>query len=387
MMFTDEKYLLINTNFPKTIINALVKYGIISLIQFSELLQKSPLQLEKVTNTTKKKLKTYLEDEPIQIPMISNRGYRNFAQPPLSGYMDKVKQSPALLKRRKQLSKERRHLSEAIKKLNKENDLPTKMDLTHHLPAIRNQGGLGSCVGFGSTAAREFPVYEDLSPGWAYNGAKKLDCFPNEEGSCLYYAFEYFYKVGHVPEDVYTYQDAINKKPMETYYNFATKFKIDGFVDLLLDTPDLQLMPTLFKGILSGHLLPELGPQPISIGIALKESAQSASTYRSGVFTIPLPGELCIGGHAMAIVGYIEKEDPSNPYNESYFIVRNSWGTDWAHESPLNMPGHALIPEAYFTNNNLIHESILCVAETSPMKGLTNELLKLWKATKKIIGN
>jgi len=95
-MFTDKKYLLTNSKFPKNIINALSKYGIISLIQFSEILQKNPLQLEKATGDTKKQLKRYLEDEPIKIPTVSNKGYRNFAQPPLNGYMDKVRQSPTL---------------------------------------------------------------------------------------------------------------------------------------------------------------------------------------------------------------------------------------------------------------------------------------------------
>ncbi|SMD13025.1 Papain family cysteine protease, partial [Desulfocicer vacuolatum DSM 3385] len=118
---------------------------------------------------------------------------------------------------------------------------------------------------------------------------------------------------------------------------------IDGFVDLILDDEDYHLMPTLLKGILSGVLIPNLGPQPAAIGVAVYESAQTNSTHRSALWTIPMPGEDCLGGHAMTVVGYFEKAYPDNPLGENYFLVRNSWGINYAFENPLGYPGKAFL--------------------------------------------
>jgi C1A family cysteine protease len=41
-----------------------------------------------------------------------------------------------------------------------------------------------------------------------------------------------------------------------------------------------------------------------------------------------------IGGHAIEIIGYCEKNvDPRKNFNEAYWICRNSWGEDWPLES------------------------------------------------------
>jgi len=113
-MFKEEKYLLARTNFPKVIVEALAKYGIISLVQLSEKLQKNPRQLEKVAGCTEKQLNYYINQEPIKVPVVSNMGYQNFAQPPLNGYIENATQSNVLKSRRLKLSKERMHLSKAI---------------------------------------------------------------------------------------------------------------------------------------------------------------------------------------------------------------------------------------------------------------------------------
>ena len=51
----------------------------------------------------------------------------------------------------------------------------------------------------------------------------------------------------------------------------------------------------------------------------------------------------------MCIVGYIDGEDPTNPFGLDYVLVRNSWGPIWAAGNPFGAPGHALIPFAALT--------------------------------------
>lgn len=58
---------------------------------------------------------------------------------------------------------------------------------------------------------------------------------------------------------------------------------------------------------------------------------------------MPLPGERASSGHCMALVGY---QDDRRYSGGGYFIVRNSWGTDWAPKSPYG-PGYGMIPYAF----------------------------------------
>jgi C1A family cysteine protease len=51
-------------------------------------------------------------------------------------------------------------------------------------------------------------------------------------------------------------------------------------------------------------------------------------------------------GHCMCAVGY--QDDKSYPRG-GYFIVRNSWGTTWASQSPYGA-GYGIIPYQYITS-------------------------------------
>jgi len=97
-----------------------------------------------------------------------------------------------------------------------------------------------------------------------------------------------------------------------------------------------------FKHVLAGA--DGVPPMPVTIGTLVFNSwARSRATYLTGKITMPLPGERYVGGHAWCAVGYVD--DESVP-GGGYFIVRNSWGTSWAAQSP-ETAGHALMPYAY----------------------------------------
>ena len=98
-----------------------------------------------------------------------------------------------------------------------------------------------------------------------------------------------------------------------------------------------------YKQVLSGA--DGLGGMPVVIASLVFNSwFRSAATHQFGKITMPLPGEQPLsGGHAMLIVGY---QDDSSVPGGGYFIVRNSWGAEWATVSP-EAPGHALMPYAY----------------------------------------
>jgi hypothetical protein len=57
--------------------------------------------------------------------------------------------------------------------------LPKKVLLTRFLTPVGNQGRLGSCTGWGSTANREMLARNHLSPVFTYKLAKHLDGRPD----------------------------------------------------------------------------------------------------------------------------------------------------------------------------------------------------------------
>jgi hypothetical protein len=53
-------------------------------------------------------------------------------------------------------------------------------------------------------------------------------------------------------------------------------------------------------------------------------------------------------GHAVCLIGY---QDNAQYPGGGYFIVRNSWGLDWASQSPYG-PGYGTIPYQYIASEN-----------------------------------
>ena len=90
--------------------------------------------------------------------------------------------------------------------------------------------------------------------------------------------------------------------------------------------------------------------RPVAIGIPVYDSWFASPVVRKyGNFTVPLPGEDPQPiGHAVALVGHAD--DPQFA-GGGYFVVRNSWGANWATESELG-PGYGTIPYRYVEQFN-----------------------------------
>ena len=243
------------------------------------------------------------------------------------------------------------------------------MLLTDWATEVRSQGTLGSCTGWGSTANRELLVSREvLSPLFAYMGAKFLDGRPDTQGSWQHFCFEFFERYGHLHEADLPYTDRPADLSVEPYLDRASALRTDGFSDILLDPDDRAMQPTLIKAVVAGQLNGDLGPQPVSISIALYESWDSAATSVYGLVVVPdVIVERLLGGHAMCVLGYMDADAEDNPYGIDYFIVKNSWGKGWAAENPTGLPGYCLIPAAYFTHTKLLWECLVCLAEPSPV--------------------
>jgi len=81
---------------------------------------------------------------------------------------------------------------------------------------------------------------------------------------------------------------------------------------------------------------------PFMIGIQIFETFESEEVARSGVVPMPEWNEKCLGGHAVAVIGYNDKfKRGLFGKSEPHYEVRNSWGTDWGDQ------GHFWIPARY----------------------------------------
>jgi len=293
---------------------------------------------------------------------------RPFTLPPMTGIRGPASDNAMIRLRREGRRDQRKKVVAMLKHLRDQDNLPTKALLTDWMAPVGDQGHLGSCVGWGSTANRELLARNELAPLFAYAMAKYLDGCPDLEGSWQHFCFDGFVRFGQLPESAYPYTDDPEQLDVEPYLDDAEELRADGYADVLLDPEDMELQPELIKAILSGRLNDELGPQPVSTSLAVYESWDSATTAIYGLVTIPFEGERLLGGHALCIAGYIDADDPDGLYGIDYFVVKNSWSTDWAADNPLGLPGYALIPAAYFADPRLHWEALVCLAEPSPVR-------------------
>jgi C1A family cysteine protease len=80
----------------------------------------------------------------------------------------------------------------------------------------------------------------------------------------------------------------------------------------------------------------------VVIGIILSDGFFAPT---DGEIRMPESHEVLPDGHAVTLVGFQEGEAPG----ESYFVVRNSWGSGWGDA------GHALLPQDYLITYGLAY--------------------------------
>lgn len=221
--------------------------------------------------------------------------------------------------------------------------VPASVRLMDKMPPVRDQGHRGTCVAFGVGALREYLAggRVDLSEQFLYWACKEMDGKPNLPGTWLHIAMGALEKLGVCREEVWPYNPAPGPTegqgpPPAGAKDDAKRYRLSAGRTV---APN-QVMH--FKHVLAGA--DGVPPMPVTIGTLVFDSwARSRATHLTGKITMPLPGERYVGGHAWCAVGYVD--DVSVP-GGGYFIIRNSWGTSWAAQSP-EAPGHALMPYAY----------------------------------------
>ena len=218
--------------------------------------------------------------------------------------------------------------------------LPASVNWIRELPPVRNPAGRGTCVSFTLTAVQEFvETGQDFSEQHLYYETKLIDGAANACGTWQSKAAEALQQVGQCRESVWPYNptSACNDHgplPSNARPDAAGhKLTCQG-----LNPRDVDAI----KQALSDHGL-------VGISIPVYNSwYQSASTRLTGRITMPLSGEPEVGGHAVALVGY---QDDATAPGGGTFILRNSWSTSWASQSPFGA-GYGTIPYGYLSAYN-----------------------------------
>jgi hypothetical protein len=237
--------------------------------------------------------------------------------------------------------------------------LPIAVRLMDRMPPVRDQGQRGTCVAFGAVALREFLMdrRNDLSEQFLYWACKELDGHPGP-GTYIHTAMSALSQYGVCLEATWPYNpsqtdDEGHGPPPPGANDDARSYRLDSTRTV---EPNLVIH---YKHVLAGdHAVDGM---PVTFGSLVFNSwYMSSETHRTGKITLPLPGETPAGGHAWCIVGYVDNEDVPGG---GYFIIRNSWGTTWAADSPES-PGHAMMPYEYV-------ERYAFEAFTGPLHGST----------------
>jgi hypothetical protein len=221
--------------------------------------------------------------------------------------------------------------------------LPGSVDLHDRMPPVRNQRNRGTCVAHASVAVREFllgpppqSTSGDLSEQFLYWDCKRKDGMPAEEGTWIRVAMACLQEDGVCPEEIWPYNpnpvpgnEGQDPPPAGAAERAAGQRIASG----------TQLQPrwvTQLKQTLADS-------KPIAFAVPVYAYWMSDPVRGTGDIRMPLSSDRKLGGHAMCLVGY--EDDKAIPGGGA-FLVRNSWGTDWAQNSAV-APGYARLPYDY----------------------------------------
>jgi C1A family cysteine protease len=209
-----------------------------------------------------------------------------------------------------------------------EDQVSGKRNLINLMPPTYYQGYLGSCTGFGiAKGLREFLSIRDwsehvpMSALWFYWQERNLEGTVDQDaGAYIRDGMKVLANLGCVPESEYPYYvDRFRDTPPDSLLESAAKYKIYEY-HRIYDVNDIRHSIAMY--------------QPVVFGALLYESFYQANN--NGGF-VPMPNtdiENVLGGHCMLVIGYDDERQS--------FIVRNSWGSNWADN------GYCYIPYDWF---------------------------------------
>lgn len=219
-------------------------------------------------------------------------------------------------------------------------DVKPEVDPRAQMPAVEDQGQLGSCT---ANAIAGAIAYDDRLNGGSGALPSRLDIYWGErkiEGSLGHGdtgafgrdGFKWAHTVGTIPEAEWPYKIA---KFEETPPLAVERRKIGAYKAVRRSLHD-------FKRVLSNQ-------QTIAFGFSVYESFESPEVARTGIVPVPDPThEQMLGGHEVLLVGYLAD-------HPEHALVRNSWGTGWGIGGYCLMPWQILLDRSLSSDFRTIY--------------------------------
>lgn len=201
--------------------------------------------------------------------------------------------------------------------ISKSNTYPNTLDFRPYLENVRNQGEQGSCFAFAVSSMKEIQEHKDynfegyMSPQFFYDVRSNLydDDKTNDEGMFGRDVMKILSKIGICKEHEYPYGVENSKhknKIAKTIYDSAKKHTCSSYGRIYTIN---ELKISLYEN----------GPCLICMPVY---------NYGPKMWKKEHDTQELLGGHAMCIVGYTNKD----------FIIRNSWGDKWEDEGYCYYP-------------------------------------------------
>lgn len=218
-----------------------------------------------------------------------------------------------------------------VRALNPTASLVTKM------PAVIDQGSLGSCTGCASVAMVQYvrakqlgvPTKSVWAPSrlFAYYNARRLGrTLSYDSGASIRDVVKGIAAYGAVDETMWPY--VISKfaaRPPALIVQEASRYQAISYQAVSQDLN--QMRGCLAEGY------------PFIIGVSVYDSFLSEAAAGSGTIPLPSGNEALQGGHAILVVGYSDITQR--------FTFRNSWGAEWGRR------GYGTLPYSYLTDTGL----------------------------------
>jgi len=212
------------------------------------------------------------------------------------------------------------------------------VDLSNGCLPVRDQGSLGACTAFATTALVEFVrqkqklISWQSSPLFTYYASRQLmNTVDSDSGATVRDALKSTANYGVAKEDNWPYNISIfTVAPPASAYEEALKHQSLVYYRII-PTKD-NLLGCLAEGY------------PFTFGVRLYESFVKTQLGMFVYNRLPMPDttkEKVVGAHCMLAVGFFTEGE------QTYIKVRNSWGTR------VGLEGHHYMPLEYFLDPNL----------------------------------
>ncbi|WP_243156437.1 C1 family peptidase [Clostridium sp. C8-1-8] len=216
-------------------------------------------------------------------------------------------------------------------------ELPKSVDLREKMPPIYEQGQLGSCTANAGCANEEYFINNraELSRLFLYYKERLIQGTVDEDsGASIRDICVALKNSGICEESFYPYDiSKFTAEPSAAADQNALQYTINSYHRI---TSLEEVKQALASAL------------PVLLGITVYESFENVG--KDGFVPMPSFFETMLGGHAVLLVGYVDNNWKKQGdfsicgmirkrrNNNGYFILRNSWGTDFGDKGYMYLP-------------------------------------------------